>query len=543
MKTWKQLTFMATIAIIALAYTFTACDNGNENVSGNGPGSGTLPEQLSTEERWGSWFDPTSTVTIAHSVDNDGVCTITVGGTPLTALPAWDYLWKATAQYAYTATAGKMYAYTFEAWTNGGNRTMNIQWYEDNAAKVYDGTEYLNEAPTFTITNERKSYTTTGSKPIPKSGTQHLSFQCANQTGTFYVKIISIEETNIQHEGGGGNNNPPGVDPPGGGTPGGGTPGGGTPGGSTPGVDPPGGGTPGGGNLGGGSLSAWPSTAIAFGNGIFVADVDGDKISTSTDGITWTTPTNNIVVKAIAFGNGRFIAGGIGGQMSYSSSDGQTWTAITDIPFGASADVLSIAYGNGKFVAGGTIGSKMVYSSDNGLTWQAVEGKVLGESEYSFLGDTAAVSALIYADGKFVAGGNKKTATSTDGVNWTAPTNISFGVRTIAYGGGKFVAGGSEGKMAISQDGATWTPVTDSTFGASIIYAIAYGGGKFIAGGYNGKMATSQDGETWTALADFGITDYGCVDSIAYGNGTFIAVGYTNGSEPLNSGKMVCIPE
>jgi len=145
-------------------------------------------------ERWSLWADPESGVTITLSFADDGVVTVTVGGTAITALPAWENIWKANAQYKYTAAKGKIYTYSFEAWTDGADRTMNVQWYEDNDTTTYHYTGFneTTQLPTFTITSERKIYTITGKEPIPKSGTQILSFQCANQLGTFYVRIISI---------------------------------------------------------------------------------------------------------------------------------------------------------------------------------------------------------------------------------------------------------------------------------------------------------------------------------------------------------------
>jgi len=158
------------------------------------------PEQQTPEDRWDSGYDDSSSVTIDHSVANDGVCTITVGGTAVTEQPLWNHLWKAQASYKYTVQAGKRYEYEFEAWTVGADRKLFIQWYGDGDAQVFlgtgwDGTEEGNNlSPQFTITNQRKTYTIGGAEmdPLPKSGIQDLTFQCANQTGTFYVKILSI---------------------------------------------------------------------------------------------------------------------------------------------------------------------------------------------------------------------------------------------------------------------------------------------------------------------------------------------------------------
>ncbi|MDR2717517.1 MAG: hypothetical protein LBB89_05575 [Treponema sp.] len=191
-NTLKLLVLAAGVLLALAALLLTGCPTD----SGDGD-DGTPPEKLTTKQRWGSGYDKTTSVTVAHSVGDDDVCTITVGGTALTTMPAWDYIWKAQVFYKYTAVKDKIYTYSFEAWTDGADRTLNVQWYEDNNTKTYHGTGYESVGnPVFKITSERKTYTITGSKPIPKSGVQNLSFQCANQTGTFYVKILGITQHN-----------------------------------------------------------------------------------------------------------------------------------------------------------------------------------------------------------------------------------------------------------------------------------------------------------------------------------------------------------
>jgi hypothetical protein len=171
---------------------------------------GSVPDNVSPEDlptaadRWTSGYDSSTTVTIAHSVSDDDVCTITVGGTALTTLPAWDHIWKASAVYGYTAEAGKIYTYSFEAWTDSADRKLTFEWYTDNDTETYHNTGYDGDDdsddfgnPVFKITSTRQTYTITDTKPIPKSGIQLMRFQCANQTGTFYVKILEITGQNI----------------------------------------------------------------------------------------------------------------------------------------------------------------------------------------------------------------------------------------------------------------------------------------------------------------------------------------------------------
>jgi len=163
----------------------------------------TTPEILPEEARWSLYVHPSSTATITYSIVDDGVCTITVGGI---AMPPqndnggtsgetyyWNSIWKTTAMYQYTAVAGKTYEFTFEAWTNGEDRNIVIEWYDDgynHQNKGYGDGKNLD----FTIKSDRKTYIITSSEPIPKSGVQNLKFFCANKTGTFHVKILEIKE-------------------------------------------------------------------------------------------------------------------------------------------------------------------------------------------------------------------------------------------------------------------------------------------------------------------------------------------------------------
>ena len=80
-----------------------------------------------------------------------------------------------------------MYSYKFEAWTQSGTRTLWIQYYYDPDEKKSLWTSVPQ------ITNQRTTYTVY-SEVIPKGGLRNLEFQCADQLGTFYVKILEIKE-------------------------------------------------------------------------------------------------------------------------------------------------------------------------------------------------------------------------------------------------------------------------------------------------------------------------------------------------------------
>jgi len=152
------------------------------------------PEDLTPvaeAENWSTWALPGATATITRSVNKDDLCTITVGGTAMTTGDIWENIWKANASYQYTAEANKHYVFTFEAWTKTDTRGLNVQWYNNDP--IYLSTGYQdNQTPNFSIDSTQKTYTLTTER-IPRGGVRNLEFQCANQTGTFYVRILSVE--------------------------------------------------------------------------------------------------------------------------------------------------------------------------------------------------------------------------------------------------------------------------------------------------------------------------------------------------------------
>jgi len=119
---------------------------------------------------------------------------------------------------------------------------------------------------------------------------------------------------------------------------------------------------------------------FVWGNGKYVAvgyfgpsGNESGRIAYSTDANNWTTAGNSTFgtsrITAVAWGNGKFVAGGTGGKMAYST-DGVNWTAVTNSTFGVDNAIEDIAWGNNKFVAVGSQ-SRMAYSAD-GINWTVV---------------------------------------------------------------------------------------------------------------------------------------------------------------------------
>ena len=246
--------------------------------------------------------------------------------------------------------------------------------------------------------------------------------------------------------------------------------------------------------------------AVAFGNGIFIA-VGRQGMASSPDGRTWTkigtsNPNN------LAFGGGRWVAVGGAGGTAYSTDNGSTWTNVSagDV-FGTStaanrSGIFSVAYGNNRWIIGGD-GGRMATSS-NGASWTAVANTTFPSG-----GQNYEINDIAYANNRWVAVGARGMAYSTDGANWTSVTTAvravvfqggsSINVGGVAFGNNRWVAVGADGRIGYSADGAAWTAVANTTIWQytndrnqtvrAYIRAVAYGGGRFVAVGSQGKIA------------------------------------------------------
>jgi len=153
-------------------------------------GSEIPPENRPDTYRWSYWtWESTATVDHFEVGTFDGqtdVCKITIGGTamPNNEVQGWGK-WKTTVEYSYTAKSNTFYVYQIKAWTDTGTRSLAVQWYNDNALEDYRGDDIW-------LTPTQETHTYIGE--ITKGGVLPLAFQCADQLGTFYVKVVSITE-------------------------------------------------------------------------------------------------------------------------------------------------------------------------------------------------------------------------------------------------------------------------------------------------------------------------------------------------------------
>jgi hypothetical protein len=160
-----------------------------------------------------------------------------------------------------------------------------------------------------------------------------------------------------------------------------------------------------------GSEEGDPMVDCAYGDAGFVGLSQSPLFSIA--GLQWVegspTPWMHDELSAIAYGDGVYIAAGDNGRIAVTS-DGAEWSSDESV---ASFDLHSIAFGGGLFVAAGEFGG-VVASGDAGETW---ETSVVG---------SGIIRSLLYAQEMFFAANGSEIYHSGDGLLWelAATTDI-----------------------------------------------------------------------------------------------------------------------
>jgi hypothetical protein len=235
-------------------------------------------------------------------------------------------------------------------------------------------------------------------------------------------------------------------------------------------------------------------SGLTFGDGKFLATGSGHenlaRAYSDDGGVTWKASGNGFNAKGLAYGNGVFITGGGSGALEYSSdpTTGSSWAKLenTATTFSEGNGYINgMAFGDGKFVAVGGNRGHAAYST-NGSTWTGIT-----QTEAIFGGW---INGIAFGGGRFVAvgsGGKIAYSSPTSVENWTAVVDTTFEgeILNITYGNGYFVAVGDTGAAAKSADGIIWSAI-NTAFGEDAINGVAYGKGKFVMVGANGKVAS-----------------------------------------------------
>lgn len=252
-----------------------------------------------------------------------------------------------------------------------------------------------------------------------------------------------------------------------------------------------------------------PMLSVCHGTNQFVAVGERGTIMNSPDGTNWTVQSRRVdlPLHSVTYGGGRFIAVGDGGTI-LTSADGTNWAYALSVP---STEWLAATFGDGRFVVvGDSFGpSTLVATSTNGIDW-----------ERTSVSGVNAKDAVVFGQGKFVAGGNSAIMYSVNGLDWTMATSVSSEIESLFHTNGLFVAAGDNGSLLVSSNGVGWSARPSGT--TRSLRGITYGDGKWIAVGSRGAMITSPDGLNWTA-ANSGTPDR--LETIDFHNGVFVALG------------------
>lgn len=247
----------------------------------------------------------------------------------------------------------------------------------------------------------------------------------------------------------------------------------------------------------------------------------------SSDGIAWTEhftphPLDQTLtgLRDVAYGDQGFIAVGSGGTI-LASPDGLAWEMR------ASGTVMGLGYvahGEGRYVAAGGNGT-LVHSTD-GDTWTPAD----------LDGVTLPLGPIVHGADRFVlvtrTSGNGFFWTSDDGVNWQVrfsdALNLYFGLSSVAFGNGRFVAtgehhdntNGTHGAIAVSEDGITWERfVIPEPYRTYSLTGILFDGTRFLAYDFWQGLMASPDGLAWTALDERAYTS-----GLGHGGGNVVAL-------------------
>jgi hypothetical protein len=221
-----------------------------------------------------------------------------------------------------------------------------------------------------------------------------------------------------------------------------------------------------------------PSGFVAVGaKGVLLSSVDGRRWTSRKSGTRQS-------LRTVSFLNGRWYAAGDEGVF-LSSGDGRTWKRDSSVaPF----SVRQLAAGSGVQVAAGA-----------GIIARRPPG---GDWTLDPAGDYRFKTGVGFGGGWFVVVGHAGgIVRSRDGSDWT-PSLISAAsnLDAVAYSDGLWLLSGGTTFLAISNDdAATWRLVPVPTH--SSIRSIVFGGERWVAVGDQGVILSSPDAIHWSASA------------------------------------------
>ncbi|MBM3684802.1 MAG: hypothetical protein FJW83_09745 [Actinobacteria bacterium] len=245
-------------------------------------------------------------------------------------------------------------------------------------------------------------------------------------------------------------------------------------------------------------------SGLAYGDGVFVGvncvSGAGNEFLVSSDGSTWINlgTASDICMTSITYGDGKFVALSQYDRHIHVSDDGGlNWDQI-DPTVANFAEWTGITYGAGRFVAVSFFPGRKVLTSTDAVTWTAIDADAASSTI-----DQTQWRDIAYGNGIFVGISHySRSLTSPDGLTWTLTSSLPVGAADIAFGNGTFVAVASSGALRVmtSTDGVNWTaPSLSGAPATSAWNDVTWdpAGSQFVAVGTSAVM-TSPDGTNWT---------------------------------------------
>lgn len=211
-------------------------------------------------------------------------------------------------------------------------------------------------------------------------------------------------------------------------------------------------------------LAAWQALAmgmagdpvleVASGPGVWAAVTESGDLLRSTNAVQWerwtVPPADRVKLYSVACSQDRLVGVGrhspnfqcVAASLKSDGTEPSVWLKPTPPSI-----LWVVRFLNDEFVAAGDDGH--VFRSLDGVTWIAAEQIPTGSSS---------VRGLAYGKGRYLALELQASRiwSSTNLQQWSA-TSIPLGTwQGLTFGGGKFVAVGSGGKVLWSEDGQTW---------------------------------------------------------------------------------------
>ncbi len=236
--------------------------------------------------------------------------------------------------------------------------------------------------------------------------------------------------------------------------------------------------------------------------------------------------TSSARYSALAYGDGVWVAVGGGGAIAVSSA-GTSWQ-LNPSP-GGDADLHDVVWADGRFLVVGD--GVVLQGTSSGSSWAATP-----------IDQGLDLYAVAWSGQRWVAvGADGAIVTSEDGASWTTVSSpASASLRGVAWGSNGFVAVGDDGQIATSSYGLTWDlrgPVAGFGAEGESLVAIAADHERYVAvgGGVASLIVSSADGVGWTVeLVGAGGRDW--LRDVASGAPGFLAVGALFGGSTLPVG-------